>query len=66
MIDWNSIIWFVIWAAVILVSLGLIIWASLALFAARQFKSVKSDFKADFDKGFDSDFFKSSRTITRK
>lgn len=56
-IDWNAIIWFVIWAAVVIIGLWLIIWASVAAFAARQFKAVKSD----LNKGFDSDFFKNAR-----
>jgi len=57
-IDWNAIIWFVIWAAVALAAIGIIIWIVVAAFAARQFKAVK----ADFDKGFDSDFFKNRRS----
>lgn len=57
MIDWNSIIWFVIWAVVILVSLGLVAWVVIAAFAARTFKAAKKD----FDKGFDSDFFRRNR-----
>jgi hypothetical protein len=56
-IDWNAIIWFVIWAAVALVSVGLVIWIVVAAVAARHIKAVR----ADFDKGFDSDFFKNNR-----
>lgn len=52
--DWNSIIWFIIWAVVILATCGLIIWAILAVLATRAFKAAKKD----FDKGFESDFFK--------
>ena len=56
-IDWNAIIWFVIWAAVIIAALWLVIWITVASIAARQFKEVRRD----FDKGFDGDFFKSVR-----
>jgi len=55
--DWEPIIWFVIWAVVILASVALVIWAGIAIFAARQFKEVRED----FDKGFESDFFKRHR-----
>ncbi|MEO7018365.1 MAG: hypothetical protein ABI067_17795 [Leifsonia sp.] len=57
MIDWNAIIWFVVWAVVILASAGLVIWLIFASFAAARFRAVKKD----FDKGFDSDFFKNHR-----
>ena len=56
-IDWNAIIWTVIWVVGALVVLGLITWIVFASFAARQFKAISKD----FDKGFDSDFFKSTR-----
>ena len=56
-IDWNAIIWFVIWAAVIIVGLWFVIWITVVSFAARNFKAVKKD----FDRGFDSDFFKNPR-----
>ncbi|GAB3125772.1 hypothetical protein [Glaciibacter psychrotolerans] len=56
-IDWNAIIWFVIWAAAVIASLWLIIWVTVASIAVRRAKA----FKADFDKGFDSEFFKRHR-----
>ena len=56
-IDWNSIIWFVIWAAVIIAAVAFTIWVVFALFVARRIK----ESRRDFDKGFDSDFFKNAR-----
>ena len=56
-IDWNSIIWFVIWAAVIISAFVLVAWVTFASFIARRVKAEQRD----FDKGFDSDFFKNAR-----
>ena len=55
--DWNSIIWFIIWAVVIFAAAVIAIWIAVASFAARRFKAIRKD----FDKGFDSDFFKRNR-----
>jgi hypothetical protein len=55
--DWEAIIWFIIWAVVILAGAGLILWAVIAGFAISTARAAKKD----FDKGFESDFFKSAR-----
>lgn len=43
-----SIIWFVIWAAVILASIGLIIWLIVFTFAAKQFRRISKEFDVDY------------------
>lgn len=55
--DWGAIIWFVIWAVVIFAAIALAVWITMAVFAARTVRKVSSD----FDKGFDSEFFKRHR-----
>ncbi|WP_157509573.1 hypothetical protein [Leifsonia sp. Root4] len=42
-IDWNAIIWFVIWAAVTIAGFWLIAYIAIATFAARQFKKMSND-----------------------
>lgn len=50
---WIDIVWFVIWAAVILIGLGIITWIVVAAVTVRSVRN----FNKDFDRGFDSDFF---------
>lgn len=57
LIDWNAIVWFIIWSAAIFIGLSMVVWIIVASIAAFVAKSVKDD----FDKGFESDFFKRNR-----
>jgi heme/copper-type cytochrome/quinol oxidase subunit 2 len=43
-IDWNAIIWFVIWAAVVFASIALIVWIVFATIAARHIRRVNDEF----------------------
>jgi len=60
-INWEPIIWFVIWAGVILASVGIIIWASVAAIAASNFRKINKSMTSRSDDPFDTPFFRNRR-----
>ena len=55
--EWADLIWFIVWGVVIFAAVVIAIWVAFVIFATKKAKA----FHADFDKGFDSDFFKRNR-----
>jgi hypothetical protein len=52
--EWKDLIWFIVWGVAILGAVVTTIWAVVVIIAAKTAKKIH----ADFDKGFDSNFFK--------
>lgn len=47
--EWADLIWFIVWAVVILAGVGLALWAVLAVFAMRRFKKTEEIVRSRFD-----------------
>ena len=55
--EWAALVWFIVWAVVIGAAVIIAIWVGFFIFATKKARALQ----ADFDKGFDSDFFKRNR-----
>jgi hypothetical protein len=59
--NWEAVIWFVIWAVVILAGLGVAAWIVIAVLAASNMRRITKSITSQTDDPFDAPFFRRNR-----